>query len=68
MVRRVAFVGGLILGSGICAVMLGAGLTYLLTGKLLAFQFSRAHGLKATLVDPQVWQDLVEHTEEGAGA
>ena len=36
MVRRASFLSGLLLGSGLCAFMLGAALIYFLTGKFVS--------------------------------
>ncbi|MBN1936504.1 MAG: hypothetical protein JW934_17715 [Anaerolineae bacterium] len=51
MVRRIAFVSGLILGSGLSAFALGAALIYLFTGKAIAFVSSKERGLEVRLVD-----------------
>ncbi len=58
MVRRIAFVSGLLLGSGVCAFTLGAVLTYLFTGKVLAISSSRGHGIRATLVDTHALREM----------
>ncbi|MBN1641158.1 MAG: hypothetical protein JXA09_07975 [Anaerolineae bacterium] len=36
MVRRLSFLAGLLVGSGLCAWLLGTALIYLFTGKILA--------------------------------
>ena len=36
MVRRVSFLSGLLLGSGLCAFFLGAALIYVFTGKVVS--------------------------------
>ncbi len=51
MVRRIAFIGGLILGSGLSAFALGAVLVYLFTGKAIAFVSSPEQGLQVRLID-----------------
>ncbi len=38
MIRRISFLGGLLLGSGLCAWFLGAALVYVFTGRLLSLQ------------------------------
>lgn len=51
MIRRIAFISGLILGSSLCAWGLGSALTYLFTGKLPSI---RAGGkFKLGLLDVQ---------------
>jgi hypothetical protein len=37
MVRRVSFLSGLLLGSGLCAFLFGAALIYVFTGKVISF-------------------------------
>ncbi len=51
MVRRIAFIGGLILGSGICAFTLGVILTYLFTGQVIAITATRGQGVSVKLFD-----------------
>jgi hypothetical protein len=51
MIRRIAFLGGLVLGSGLCAWALGSALIYLFTGKIPSVQFGRARGLNVDLID-----------------
>jgi hypothetical protein len=38
VVRRLSFLGGLLVGSGLCAWFLGAALTYIFTGRILSLQ------------------------------
>jgi hypothetical protein len=38
VVRRVSFLSGLLLGSGLCAWFLGTALVYVLTGQLLSLK------------------------------
>ena len=58
MVRRIAFVSGLLLGSGVCAFTLGAVLTWLFTGNVLAISSSREHGIRAILVDAHALREM----------
>lgn len=51
MVRRIAFISGLILGSGLSAFALGAALIYLFTGKAIAFVSTPEHSIQIRLVD-----------------
>jgi len=51
MVRRMSFFGGLILGSGLCAWLLGTALTYFFTGKLSAVRLGTDSGPTLVLVD-----------------
>jgi len=51
MVRRIAFLSGLVLGAGLCAWALGAALAYLFTGKFLVIQGGRDRPLTLRLVD-----------------
>lgn len=46
MIRRIAFVSGLVLGSGICAFALGAMLTYLFTGQVISISMGEGRGIK----------------------
>lgn len=62
MVRRIAFIGGLLLGSGICALTLGAVLTFLFTGKVLAISSDQEHGIRAILVDAHVLREMPTST------
>ena len=67
MIRRISFVSGLILGSGICAFTLGAVLTYLFTGKVISISTSKEHGLKVNLFDMQTLHETpAALAEEGA--
>jgi hypothetical protein len=49
--RRIAFFSGLILGSSVCAWMLGSALTYLYTGKVPAIQTSEGGRSRLGLID-----------------
>ena len=55
MVRRLAFLIGLLLGSGVCAWFLGAALVYLFTGKLLSLQ-TGPEGIQLQLEDPTYYE------------
>jgi hypothetical protein len=50
MVRRVSFLGGLLLGSGLCAFFLGAALIYLFTGQVVSI-VSSSEGVRLKLND-----------------
>ncbi len=57
MVRRLSFLGGLLLGSALCAWFLGAALVFLFTGKLISLQ-TGSQGVKVRLNDlslHEVW-------------
>jgi hypothetical protein len=51
MIRRIAFLGGLILGSGLFAWGFGSAMTFLFTGKLPTLQLDRERLLRVQLVD-----------------
>ena len=51
MVRRVAFVSGLALGSAVCAWVLGSALTYLFTGKVPSIHVGGEKPVAVELVD-----------------
>ncbi len=81
MVRRIAFLSGLILGSGICAWALGSALIYLFTGKFPSVQVGGERRLRLELTDvhsmyeapvvasrPVVAQHPVRIRAGGAGA
>ena len=51
MVRRIAFLSGLILGSGICAWALGSALIYLSTGKFPSVQVGGEGRFRLELTD-----------------
>ena len=51
MVRRVAFLSGLALGSAVCAWVLGSALTYLFTGKVPSIQVGGEKPVAVELVD-----------------
>jgi hypothetical protein len=51
MVRRVAFLSGLALGSAVCAWVLGSALTYLFTGKVPSIQVGGEKPVTVELVD-----------------
>jgi hypothetical protein len=55
MARRLSFLIGLLLGSGLCAWLLGAALVYLFTGKLLSLQ-AGPEGIQLTLQDPTYYE------------
>jgi hypothetical protein len=55
MARRLAFLIGLLLGSGACAWFLGTGLVYLFTGKLLSLD-SGPQGIQLQLQDPTYYE------------
>jgi hypothetical protein len=57
MIRRIAFVSGLVLGSGISAFMLGSILTFLFTGKVMAVSASKGQGLRMSLLDTHTLQE-----------
>jgi hypothetical protein len=50
MVRRVSFLSGLLLGSGLCAFFLGAALVYFFTGKVVSIT-SGPQGVRLKLND-----------------
>ena len=50
MVRRLSFLTGLLVGSGLCAWLLGTALIYLFTGKILSVQTGE-HGIQFALHD-----------------
>ncbi|HUT18745.1 MAG TPA: hypothetical protein VM366_06255 [Anaerolineae bacterium] len=62
MARRLSFLTGLLLGSGLCAWFLGAALIYLFTGKLLSLQTGH-EGIQLKLQDPTYYE--VVPREEG---
>jgi hypothetical protein len=49
--RRIAFLGGLILGSGVFAYLLGSALIYLFTGKLSSLRMNEDGQPRLVLVD-----------------
>ena len=51
MIRRIAFISGLILGSGLSALVLGSVLLYLFTGKLPALHAGPGEPPRVELVD-----------------
>jgi hypothetical protein len=51
MIRRMAFLSGLVVGSGLCAWAFGSVLAYLFTGKVLTVALDRDKGLDVKLVD-----------------
>lgn len=53
MIRRIAFVSGLVLGSGLCAWALGSTLVYLFTGQFPSLQIGRGAKPSLRLVDTQ---------------
>jgi hypothetical protein len=53
MVRRIAFLSGLILGSGLCAWALGSALIYFFTGKMPAIVVDVEKGIAVDLFDPK---------------
>jgi hypothetical protein len=55
MLRRLSFLIGLLLGSGICGWFLGAALIYLFTGKLLSLQ-TGPRGIQPQLQDPTYYE------------
>ena len=57
MIRRIAFVSGLVLGSGICAFTLGAVLTYLFTGQVISISTSKEQGIRVNLFDMHTLQE-----------
>jgi len=64
MIRRIAFFGGLTLGSSIFAFLFGAFLTFMLTGKVLAFQTSKENGTRIVLVTPDTFYESPAIVEE----
>ena len=50
MFRRISFLGGLLLGSALCAWVLGAALIYLFTGKVVSL-YTGAEGFRLRLND-----------------
>ena len=50
MVRRVSFLSGLLLGSGLCAFLLGAALVHLFTGEFVSI-VSGPEGVRLKLND-----------------
>ena len=63
MIRRIAFFGGLILGSGLCAWVLASALIYFFTGKMPAIAIDRAKGIELKLLD----LDAPYHVQAAAG-
>ena len=51
MFRRNAFLGGLVLGSSLCAWLLAAALVYFFTDKIASIQTGRGKGLRLVLAD-----------------
>ena len=49
--RRIAFLGGLILGGGVTAYILGSALIYLITGKLSSVRMNEDGRPRLALVD-----------------
>jgi hypothetical protein len=68
MIRRMAFLGGLILGSGVCAWILGSALTYLFTGKMPSVQVGGERWIHLELVEVNTLHELpaVGPGKEGA--
>lgn len=64
MVRRIAFLSGLLLGSGICAFALGSVLTFIFTGKMIAISTSREHGLRIALCDVNALREVATASRE----
>jgi hypothetical protein len=64
--RRIAFFSGLVLGSGVCAWILGAALTYLYTGKFPAIQTVEGGQLRLGLVDLSTLYETQEIVPETA--
>jgi len=74
MIRRLAFISGLVLGSGLCAWALGSALTYLFTGKIPRVQVGGEKGFNLHLVDvhtlyeaPAIADDRPAGSGEGGG-
>ena len=59
MIRRVAFFGGLILGSSLCAWLLGSALAYLFTGKVAVLRLGSDRRLRAELIDPHAQVPII---------
>jgi len=49
-VRRISFFSGLLLGGGLCALVLGTALVHLFTGKLISLQVG-SQGIQVQLND-----------------
>lgn len=57
MLRRISFLGGLLLGSCLCAWFLGAALVYFITGQALSLQ-TGPEGIKLKLQDLSLYESL----------
>ncbi len=64
MVRRIAFVGGLLLGSALCAGILAGLSAYLFTGKLPCLYTDDEGRLRCKLTDVHVRYRMVGSAEE----
>lgn len=64
--RRIAFFSGLVLGSGVCAWILGSALTYLYTGKFPAIQTIEGGQPRLGLVDLSTLYETQEIVPETA--
>ena len=56
MIRRISFLSGLLLGSALCAGILGAALIYLFTGKVVSLQ-TGAEGFRLKLNDLALYEE-----------
>ena len=66
--RRIAFISGLILGSGICAWTLGTALCYLFTGKIPAVLAIEGGRPRLGLVDVNTLYETHEIVPESAAS
>ena len=64
--RRIAFFSGLILGSSVCAWILGSALCYLFAGKLPAIQTIEGEKPRLGLVDVSTLYETHEIVPESA--
>ena len=64
--RRIAFLSGLILGSSVCAWMLGSALCYLFTGKFPAIQTIEGGQPRLGLIDVSTLYETHEIVPESA--
>ena len=62
MVRRISFLVGLLLGSGLCAWFLGAALVYFFTGQVLSLQ-TGSEGIKLKLHDLSFYESMPREEE-----
>jgi hypothetical protein len=65
--RRIAFLGGLILGSGVTAYLLGSALIYLFTGRLSSIRMNDDGRPRLVLVDVDTLYEMPSIVPRSAG-